>query len=283
MSAPLRPTPPSRWRPTLANVIVVAVFVMAIALADARWERVLEIPAQLGNYVLLMTRGVLRNPFADPTAGEWALAVEFMLQSVAIAWIGTVIGAVMSFPLAFLAASNVAPRWVGGPVRQLLSAIRTVPDAIFAIVIMLPIFGLGPLAGALALGIGSLGSLGKLGSEVIEAIDTGPQDALRAAGATWLQSVRWAALPQALPELVALWLYRFEVNIRASAILGVIGAGGIGSLLSRLFDHRDWSQIGLTLFVIIVVTLLVDAASGWLRGRIIGEDRTVEPARTAIV
>ena len=283
MSASLRLSPPSLWRPTLANTIVVAVFVVAIALADARWERVLEIPAPLGNYLLLMTQGVLRNPFTDPAAGEWALALEFMLQSVAIAWIGTLIGAVLSFPLAFLAASNLAPRWIGWPVRQLLSAIRTVPDAIFAIVIMLPVFGLGPLAGTLALGVGSMGSLGKLGSEVIEAIDPGPQDALRAAGATWLQSLRWAALPQALPEIVALWLYRFEVNIRASAILGVIGAGGIGSLLGRLFDHREWSQIGLTLFVIIVVTLLVDAASGWLRGRIIGEDRTVEPARTAIV
>ena len=132
-------------------------------------------------------------------------------------------------------------------VRQVLNAIRAVPELVFAIVVVMPIFGLGPVTGAIALGIGSVGTLGKLTSEVIEGIDPGPVEAARASGARPLQIIRWGVLPQALPETVAFWLYRFEINIRAGAILGVVGAGGIGSLLSSLFGRRLWDRIGLTL------------------------------------
>ncbi|HSI91961.1 MAG TPA: phosphonate ABC transporter, permease protein PhnE [Jiangellaceae bacterium] len=270
-----RPTPPSKSRKTIGLILVAAAFVGAILMVDARWDRLLELPASIAGYVDLMAQGVLLNPLEDPQAGYWSTAFDLMLESLYMAWIGTVIGAFLSLPLGFLAAENVSPKPVVFVVRQILNAIRAVPELIFAIVLVMPIFGLGPLTGAIALGIGSIGTLGKLTSEVIEGIDPGPVEAARATGARPLQILRWGVLPQALPETVAFWLYRFEINIRAGAILGVVGAGGIGSILSSLFGRRLWDRIGLTLLVVIVVTVIIDNISARVRQRIIaGKDIT---------
>lgn len=264
-----RPAPPNKSRKTIGFIAVAVVFVAAVMLVDARWGRVLDLPASIAGYVDLMAQGVFLNPLEDPQAGYWSTALDLMLESLYMAWIGTVIGAFLSLPLGFLAAENVSPKPVVFVVRQILNAIRAVPELIFAIVIVMPIFGLGPLTGAIALGIGSIGTLGKLTSEVIEGIEPGPVEAARATGARPLQILRWGVLPQALPETVAFWLYRFEINIRAGAILGVVGAGGIGSILSSLFGRRLWDRIGLTLLVVIVVTVIIDNISARVRQRII--------------
>ena len=268
-TAGARPKRPSTVRYVVLELVALAVVVLCVIGVDAKWERLLEAPAVAWNYLALMARGVFQNPLAEPFAGYWATSFEAMLESLAMAWVGTVIGALLSIPFGFLAASNVAPAPVVFVVRQILNAIRAVPDVIVAIVLMVPIFGLGPLPGALAIGVGSVGTLGKLTSEVIEGISTGPVEALRSSGARPLQVLRWGVLPQVLPEILAFWLYRFEINIRASAILGVIGAGGIGSYLGRVFDAREWDRVGIALLVIILVTMLVDQLSGAIRHRII--------------
>lgn len=272
----VRPTPPSRTRYVVGELLALAIVVTCLVIVDAKWERLLEAPGIAANYVPLMVGGVLDNPFVEPSSEYWTTSIDFMMQSLAMAWVGTVIGALISLPLGFLAAANVAPGPVVFVVRQVLNVIRAIPDVILAIVIMVPIFGLGPMGGALALGVGSIGTLGKLTSEAIEGIDTGPVEALRASGANSLQVLRWGVLPQVLPEIVAFWLYRFEVNIRASAILGIVGAGGIGSLLSRVFNVRDWDRIGIALVVIIVVTIIVDQISGAIRHRIISGGRAID-------
>lgn len=264
-----RPSAPSRTRYTLMQLGLLVLIVIAVAVANARWERLAEIPAQSLVYGELMLRGVLQNPFSEPYATYWSDALRLMFESLQIAWIGTVIGALLSFPLAFLAASTVAPRWIVFPTRQFLNIVRAIPELVFAIAIMLPIFGLGPLAGALAIGVGSIGTLGKLTSEAIESVPPGPSEALRAAGARTLQRLRFAVTPQILPEVIAFWLYRFEINIRASAILGILGAGGVGSLLAQVFERRDWERVGITLAVIIIVTIIVDQISGAVRHRVI--------------
>lgn len=271
-TSPRRPTPPSKLWPTIWLLVSVVVVVVAVWLVDAKWARMLDLPGAVGNYVGLIGQGVLNNPLADPWSGYWSLATEKMLESVQMAWIGTLIGAVLSLPLGFLAARTLAPPAVVVVVRQVLNAIRAIPEVVLAIVFIMPIFGLGPVTGALALGIGSIGTLGKLTAEAIEAIDPGPVEASLASGARPLQRIRRAIIPQALPEILAFWLYRFEINIRASAVLGVIGAGGIGSLLSQLFNKREWGQIGVTLVVIIIVTIVIDSISGAIRARIIEGD-----------
>jgi phosphonate transport system permease protein len=270
-----RPHPPSKTKKTIGLILGAAAFVACVLMVDARWAELPGLPATLIDYTGLMAQGILQNPLEDPEATYWSRAFELMLESLYMAWVGTLIGAALSLPMGFLAAENVSPKPVVFVVRQILNAIRAIPELIFAIAIMLPIFGFGPLAGALALGVGSVGTLGKLTSEVIEGIDPGPVEAARAAGGRPLQILRWGVIPQALPETVAFWLYRFEINIRAGAVLGVLGAGGIGSILSQVFQRRDWGRIGITLLVVILVTVLIDNISARVRQRIIaGKDIT---------
>lgn len=264
-----RPAQPSKARTTVGMLLVAVVVIFAVSQIDARWERLPELVTVLPRYVGLMLEGIIQNPFTEPASRYWSSAIDYTLESLQMAWIGTLIGAVISFPISFLAARNTAPLAVVLVVRQILNAIRAVPELILAIALMMPIFGFGPLAGALALGVGAVGTLGKLSSEAIEGIDPGPVEAATAVGASKLQVLRWGVLPQALPEMVAFWLYRFEINIRASAILGVLGAGGVGAILKQLFDKREWERIGVTLLVIIVVTIIIDQISAAVRHRII--------------
>jgi phosphonate transport system permease protein len=278
----VRPKPPSKAGKTIGLLVGAAAFVTCVLVVDARWGELPALPATLADYFQLMAQGVAQNPLEDPEATYWSRAFELMLESLYMAWIGTLIGAALSFPMGFLAAANVSPKPVVFVTRQVLNAIRAIPELIFAIAIMLPIFGFGPLAGALALGVGSVGTLGKLTSEVIEGIDPGPVEAAKAAGAGPLEILRWGVVPQALPETVAFWLYRFEINIRAGAVLGVLGAGGIGSILSQVFQRRDWGRIGITLLVVILITMVIDQISARVRHRIItGKDVVIHAEKLA--
>ncbi|MGQ7788369.1 phosphonate ABC transporter, permease protein PhnE [Nesterenkonia sp. PF2B19] len=263
-----RPVKPSKLGWNLGMLAFGILFIAAISTTGANFSRLADFPANFLNYSTLMVQGVFQ-PLTPEVQAAWTTAFSDMLESVQIAWIGTVVGALFSLPMGFLAARNMTPLPLYAVVRFILSVIRAVPEIVFAIAVMLPIFGLGPLAGALALGVSSIGTLSKLISEAIEGVDPGPLESSRAAGATKLQMIRWAVLPQVMPEVIAIWLYRFEVNIRASAILGVLGAGGIGSLLSALFNVRAWDRIGITLVVIIVVTIIIDQISAWIRHRVI--------------
>ncbi|GAA3652216.1 phosphonate ABC transporter, permease protein PhnE [Microbacterium marinilacus] len=273
MSAPaVRPPAPPKWPVTLAWLAGALVVVGCVWLLGADWGRLFGLPEAVVRYAGLLSQGIFRNPFADPQSEWWTVAFQFMLDSISIAWIGTLIGALLSLPLGFLAARNVAPAWVVGIARTVLNVVRAIPEFILAIVFLLPLWGFHPAAGAIALGIGSVGTLGKLTSEAIEGLRPGPVEALRATGAGQLAVLRWGMLPQVLPEIVAFWLYRFEINIRAGAILGALGLGGIGFLLEQLFNGREWDRLGVALLVTIAVTIAVDQLSAAVRHRIIGGD-----------
>jgi phosphonate transport system permease protein len=269
-TAPTRPPKPRHLGRTAGLIAGAGLFVFCVLYVDARWGNLVDAPPLVARYFNLMADGVLSNPFEDPTQGYWQRSLALMIESLHMAWIGTMIGAAISLPLGFLAAENVSPKPVVFGVRQVLNGIRAIPELIWVIVIMMPIFGLGPVAGTMALGINSIGTLGKLTSEVIEGIDPGPVEAARASGARSFQVLRAAVAPQSMPEIVAFWLYRFEINIRAGAILGVVGAGGIGTILSSVLTRRLWGRAGITLMAIILVTVLVDVISSKIRARIIG-------------
>ena len=197
-----------------------------------------------------------------------------VLESVHIAWIGTLIGAVLSFPLAFLAATNVAPLAVRVPVRQLFNVIRAVPELILA-VILIPVTGLGPWAGALAIGLHSVGTLGKWTAEAIESVDDGPLEAVAATGGRWVSGMRWGVLPQVLPVVTSHWLFRFEINVRASTVRGMSGAGGGGAELVSQLVFRNFAAAGAVLMMTIAMVLAIDTVSAAVRRRIIrGAART---------
>jgi phosphonate transport system permease protein len=190
-------------------------------------------------------------------------------ETLQIALWGTILGAALAVPVCFLAARNLSPHpIVFHAVRQVLNAARGINEIIFALVFVAAV-GLGPFAGVLALSIHGAGMLGKFFAEAIEDVDQGPLDALRATGAHPAQVIVFGVLPQTLPSWIASISYRFEVNLRTATVLGMIGAGGIGfELVSsmKLFQYQDTA---VCVLVILVMVMLTDGMSSWLRGKIL--------------
>jgi phosphonate transport system permease protein len=256
-----RPKKPSTLARNVMFIGVGAVFLWAVLGVGIKWDRLLNLPERLID--------IFGRMFLPPDWSFLPTAAEAMVESLAMAWVGTIIGALLSLPMGFLAARNVSGGILSTIARLILNAIRAVPELILAIVVFVPVAGLGAMAGALAIGVHSIGTLGKLTSEAIESIDPGPVEAARASGAGRLAQQRWGVMPQVLPEVIAFWLYRFEINLRAAAVLGIVGAGGVGALLANTLTYRRWEAAGMTVLVVIVGTIIVDQVSGWVRRRII--------------
>jgi phosphonate transport system permease protein len=255
-----RPDPPSGFGRRAGLAVVLVVAVLAWFAAGLELDKLLRAPARIADLFGLL--------FFPPQWDSFGIAMRGMLESVQMAWLGTLMAAVLSLPLSLLAARNVSGRFGSEAVRQVLNAIRAFPELVLVILIV-TVFGLGPVTGTIALGIHSIGTLGKLSSEAVESIDRGPLEAVDAVGGTWSQRMRWGVLPQAMPEIVAFWLYRFEINIRASAVLGVVGAGGIGAQLTETLRYKEFGRAGMAFIVVVGVTLVIDAISGRIRRRII--------------
>lgn len=213
---------------------------------------------------LVLFVGDMVPPVAD---GELlATLLTALWETVQMAWAGTLLGAALALPLAALSASNLAPWWAARPVRALLAAIRTIPSLLWA-VFMVVIVGLGPLAGILALAAYTTGYLGKLFYEAMEAVDVETLDAARATGASALQVARHAALPEAGNALLSQSLFAFEYNVRASSILGLVGAGGIGFYLLRFVELFEYQKLATTLLLLFALVVGVDAVSRLVRRR----------------
>lgn len=275
-AVPRRPAPPSHAKRDLALVGTALLVGWAVLTVGVDVGRIPDLPGGVARvfYEMFLAEGVDWTYLPD--------ALGYMLESLQIAWVGTVIGAVVSLPLGFFGARNVSTGFISSVMRQVLNAIRAFPEIVLAIAIFIPIAGLGPVAGALAVGLHSVGTLGKLTAEVVEGIDPGPVEAARATGARALQVQRWGVVPQVMPDVIAFWLYRFEINIRAAAVLGVVGAGGIGFVLQQAISFGRFPRAGMIILVVVVATILVDTASGWVRRRIIEGEGAKRVAGDAI-
>lgn len=252
------PKPRKRYE-TIAAMLIGAVILASFATLRISWSDLPQVPEQVWAYLKLM--------FADPDWSRLPRALTEMWRSISMAWIGMLGTVLISIPLGMLAARGVGPAWLRALLRGLFAVIRAFPEAVVAI-ILLTVTGLTPFTGALALAICGIGQQSKWAYETIESLPPGPAEAVRAAGGTTAETVRWALWPQAAPSLISFALYRFEINIRTSAVLGMVGAGGIGAMLSNYTNYREWSVVGMTLIVVIVATMVVDAISGAIRRRI---------------
>jgi phosphonate transport system permease protein len=263
---PDRPVNVVKWT---ALGVWAALVVWSIAGLDIKWSRLLEAPADLYRVFELM--------FTNLSSSDIGRCLRAMWDSIAMAWLGTLIAAVVAVPLGFLAAENLVPRWFSFLVRQLFNILRAIPELILVIA-LIPVLGLTPSAGIMAIAIGSVGTLGKLCSEIVEGIDRGPIEAADSVGASQLQRLRWAVVPQTMPEIASFVLYRFEINIRVSSVLGVLGIGGIGQILNDGLRFKEWGLAGMALIVVISTTMIIDAISGAVRRRILaGPAGTVSP------
>ncbi|MBM7716155.1 phosphonate transport system permease protein [Bacillus thermophilus] len=244
------------------GLVILAIYVWAFAGLPA-----IELKETSMEIVSAIMAGLFSPDWAyvyDP-GGEDLL--RGLLDTVAIAVLGTFIAGILSIPFAFMASNNITKsKTLVGTNKFILSFIRVFPDIVLALLFIKAV-GPGAFAGVLALGIGAVGMLGKLISESIENVDLSAREALIATGANPVKTFMFAVVPQVLPNYFSFVMYRLEVNMRAASVLGVIGAGGIGTPLIFALSVRDWERVGIILLGIIVMVTLVDLLSGKIRGR----------------
>ena len=219
----------------------------------------------LGSFVVLML---------PPDPGSWTRALIFvqaLFETIAIAFLGTVLAAILALPLGFIAARNVvANRVVHFLARRSLDTVRGV-DALIWALIWVNVVGLGPFAGMLAIMTSDLGAFGKLYSEAIEATDRKAVDGVASVGGGKAHEIRFGLLPQVLPVIASQVLYFIESNTRSSTIIGIVGAGGIGLYLAETIRTLEWQQVSFLILLILAAVSAIDFLSGKLRFAIIGK------------
>ncbi|NLF64909.1 MAG: phosphonate ABC transporter, permease protein PhnE [Chloroflexi bacterium] len=226
-------------------------------------------------------RAIQQRPFGSPVMTETlALVLEKMGETIALAFLSTVLGVIFAVPLSFFAArnlmdANVVTRAVYYVVRTALNIIRSIETLMWAIIFAVWV-GLGPFAGTLALWLHTVAALGKLYSEAIESIDPGPIEAIRATGARWPQVVIYAVLPQIMPTFTSFTVYRWDINVRLSTVIGLVSDAGIGFLVVQWIRLNRFSSMATALIAIILVVASLDYFSGWVRQRIIEGGPTVQ-------
>ncbi len=252
---PLIANPLLRWGLRLAVAVYV---VWALSTMPIDWARAAEGLTRAGR--------IFGGAF-PPSFERSGLLIDGFLESLRIALLATVVGVALSIPIAFMAARNIAPTpiyWLG---RAIVVVARSFHPVIVAIVFVKAV-GFGPFAGVLTLVVYSIGFVAKMLAERIEEIDFGQVEAMRAAGAPTLSTLFYAIFPQILPRQIGLTIYQLDSNLRASAVVGIVGAGGIGSTLANAFGRYEY-DFALAITIVIVAAILVtEAASGWIRTRI---------------
>jgi len=202
------------------------------------------------------------------------LWLKLLAETVQIAVVATVLGAILALPLSFLAARNLTPAvWIYWTVRRTSELVRTLPDIIVAL-ILVAAFGLGPIPGVIALTLGTTASLTKLFAEANEAADMHQLEALQSAGGNWWQQLRFGLIPQVLPNLASYSLLRLEINVGGAAALGIVGAGGIGVELSRAITFTEFDTYFALLLLIVGLIFVLDLTSEAIRDRLIGAEKT---------
>jgi phosphonate transport system permease protein len=192
-----------------------------------------------------------------------------LLETVKLALAATVIGAALALPFVLVGTRPLAGgAWSYAAWRGLLNLLRTIPDLVLASLLVAAL-GLGPLPGLLALALFSFGVIAKLLADTVETVDPGPLEAIAACGGSRLQKGLFAIGPQVAPDFVAYALYAFEINVRVAAVLGLVGAGGIGQILYRDINFFQYGRVGLIIAATFLVVFLIDALSTWLRSKLV--------------
>lgn len=266
-------------RKRLKMALAAALFCAALAIAAIGAEVNLRtLFTYFGNFISYFDRictldsgARVWTDFAEWFWG-WQKWLKLLGETLLISYVGTLVGATVAFALNFFAAQNTSPNpWLRFLVRRLLEFARTVPGIVFALIFVIA-FGLGPMAGVLAIAIHSAGALGKLFSEIVENADMKPVEGVRSTGASWLSCMRFAVLPQVSAGYASYALLRFEINVREASVMGFVGAGGIGQELVVAIRKFYYSDVSAILITIIITVFVIDIATGWLRAKLFGGD-----------
>jgi phosphonate transport system permease protein len=262
--------PNLRRRVEVSGVVLalLALFVYGLAALDISWSAVWSGIGRLGEFVALML------PPSYGTPSKLLHYLQGLGATLAIAFLGTLLAAVLALPLGFLAARNVIPNLVVHfLMRRVNDTFRAVDTLIWAL-IWINVVGLGPFAGILAIMTEDLGIFGKLYSEAIEAADAKPVEGVISTGGGRLHAVRFGLVPQVLPVLLSQVLYYFESNTRSATIIGIVGAGGIGANLYEEIQQNEWPQVAFLVLMILITVAVIDFISSHLRGAVIGRPKS---------
>jgi len=244
----------------IAYLATVAVLFWSVRTLDIYWPWVWDAPKQIGD---------LLGRMSPPKVADLGTIMSALLETVHIATLATVLALVLAIPTAYLAAQNTTPNlvtlWLG---RLIVVATRSVNTIIWAL-LFVAIFGPGVVAGILAIAFRSVGFVGKLMAEAIEEIDRRPVEAIEATGAGKAKVVLFGIVPQVLPAFYAVTILRWDINIRESTVLGLVGAGGIGLILQGAIDLFDWQTASTILIAILAVVIVGEVVSALLRKRVL--------------
>lgn len=234
-------------------------FIAALYSIDVNWSRVYE----------GLDRGAafVASFFNPDFTSRWTDIKEGMTESIIMTVTSSVVGILISIPIGLGAARNISPMPIYMVCRGIIAVSRSLQEIIVAI-LLVAIFGFGPLAGFLTLSFATIGFLSKLLAEEIETINKSQAEAVRATGSSWPQWINYGIQPQIMPRLIGLSIYRVDINFRESAILGLVGAGGIGATLNTAFDRYEYDTAAAILLIIIVIVMVLEYLSGIIRARV---------------
>ncbi|MEM6304520.1 MAG: phosphonate ABC transporter, permease protein PhnE [Pseudomonadota bacterium] len=244
-----------RWRLGV-QIGIVIYLILATSSVEVDWQRV-SIGLERGQRFVM---GFLQPDFTS----RWNDIYRGLIESLTMTLTSTVVGILISVPIGIGAARNLAPRWVYLICRSIIAVSRSLQEVIIAI-FLVAMFGFGPFAGFLTLSFATIGFLAKLLADDIEEIDETQAEAIRATGASWWQLVNYAVQPQVMPRLIGLSLYRLDINFRESAVIGIVGAGGIGATLNTAIDRYEYDSAGAILLIIIAIVMVAEYGSSYLR------------------
>ncbi len=243
------------WRIALTAGAAVYL-VLALGTVEVNWTRVAQGLERGQRFVV----GFLSPDFTT----RWRDISQGLVESLTMTFTATVAGLAISVPVGIGAARNVSPRWIVALCRGLIAVSRALQEVIVAI-FFVALFGFGAFAGFLTLTFATIGFIGKLLADDIEEIDPKQAEAIRATGASWPQVINYGVQPQVMPRLIGLSLYRLDINFRESAVIGIVGAGGIGGTLDTALSRYEYSSAGAILLIIIAIVMAAEYASGRLR------------------
>lgn len=247
--------PQRGWRIAL-QIGIVIYLVLAVGSVEVDWQRV-AVGLERGQRFVM---GFLQPDFSS----RWTDIYRGLIESLTMTLTSTVVGIIISVPIGIGAARNLAPMWIYYLCRAIIAISRALQEIIIAI-FLVAMFGFGPFAGFLTLSFATIGFLAKLLADDIEEIDAAQAEAIRATGASWWQVVNYAVQPQVMPRLIGLSLYRLDINFRESAVIGIVGAGGIGATLNTAIDRYEYDSAGAILLIIIGIVMVAEYGSSYLR------------------
>ncbi len=251
---------PKTWIRVVASIILLGIIIVP-SVASIDYNGISENGALVAENII---KGIL-NPSMDVAFNFTTSGLAYLLlETAAIGLLGTLIGAIISLPLAFISSRNISPKWLSGLGVLVITILRTFPVFVYGLM-FIRVTGPGAFAGVLTLAATSIGMCSKLFIEVIEDLEPGISEALDASGCTTFQKIRFGILPQLMSNIISIVIYRYDINVKNASVLGLVGAGGIGAPLKFAMSAGRWNDVGVLLLGLIILVLIIEFFSTKIR------------------